>query len=178
MDSYFITKCDSFITKCDNYYKIRRFYYKNATVITKCNVYYKLWQYNDLSNAKYEVGNEIIYNIELLKSNVCDYSDAYILVKGNITVTAAPATQGTFKNCTPFIKCITKIDGTTIDDVEDLDLVMSMYNVIEYSSNYSKTTGSLWFNSKDEATDFNNNIKNTDDFKFFKKLTMTEQLEF
>ena len=175
----FITKLDSyFITKCDNYYKIRRFYYKNATVITKCNVYYKLWQYNDLSNAKYEVGNEIIYNIELLKSNVCDYSDAYILVKGNITVTAAPATQGTFKNCTPFIKCITKIDGTTIDDVEDLDLVMSMYNVIEYSSNYSKTTGSLWFNSKDEATDFNNNIKNTDDFKFFKKLTMTEQLEF
>ena len=53
-----------------------------------------------------------------------------------------------------------------------------MYNVIEYSSNYSKTTGSLWFNSKDEATDFNNNIKNTDDFKFFKKLTMIEQLEF
>ena len=117
LDSYFITKCDSFITKCDNYYKIRRFYYKNATVITKCNVYYKLWQYNDLSNAKYEVGNEIIYNIELLKSNVCNYSDAYILVKGNITVIAAPATQGTFKNCTPFIKCITKIDGTTIDDV-------------------------------------------------------------
>ena len=168
LDSYFITKCDSFITKCDNYYKIRRFYYKNATVITKCNVYYKLWQYNDLPNAKYEVGNEIIYNIELLKSNVCNYSDAYILVKGNITVIAAPATQGTFKNCTPFIKCITKIDGTTIDDVEDLDLVMPMYNVIEYSSNYSKTTGSLWFNWKDEATDFNNNIENTDDFKSFK----------
>ena len=56
-----------------------------------------------------------------------------------------------FKNCAPFTKCITKIDGTTIDDAEDLDFVMSMYNLIEYSSNYSETTGSLWFCSKDEA---------------------------
>ena len=57
------------------------------------------------------------------------------------------------------------------DDAEDLDLVMSMYNIIEYSSNYSETTRSLWFYSKDEATDFNNNIANTDDFKSFKYKT-------
>ena len=73
---------------------------------------------NDQSKANYDIGNEI-------------------LVKGNITVAAAPATQVSFKNCAPFIKCITKIDGTTIDNVKDLDIVMSMYNLIEYSSNYS-----------------------------------------
>ena len=57
------------------------------------------------------------------------------------------------------------------DDAEDLDLVMSMYSIIEYSSNYSETTRSLWFYSKDEATDFNNNIANTDDFKSLKYKT-------
>ena len=55
--------------------------------------------------------------------------------------------------------------STTIHDAEDLDLVMPMPNLIEYSSNYFETTGSLWFCSKDEATDFNNNIGNTDNFK-------------
>ena len=58
--------------------------------------------------------------------------------------------------------------GATIDDAEDLDLVMSMYNLIEYSSNYSETTGSLWFHSKEEATDFIIIIPNTNDFKSFK----------
>ena len=62
----------------------------------------------------------------------------------------------------------TKIDGTTIDEAEDLDLVMPMYNLIEYSSIYSETTGSLWFYSKDEATDFNADIANTYDFNSFK----------
>ena len=61
------------------------------------------------------------------------------------------------------------IDGTKIDDAEDLDLVMPMHNLKEYSSNYSeKKTGSLWFYSKDEATDFNGDIANTNDFKSFK----------
>ena len=74
-----------------------------------------------------------------------------------------------FENCAPFTKCITKIDETTIDDAEDLDSVMPMYNlIIEYSSDYSETTGSLLFYSKDEATDFNNNIASTDNFKSFK----------
>ena len=58
----------------------------------------------------------------------------------------------------------------TIDDIENLDLVMAMYNLKEYSSNYSKTKGSLWFYSKDGASNFNNNIANTD-FKFFKYKT-------
>ena len=83
-------------------------------------------------------------------------------------VTAAPKTQVAFKNCAPFTKCITKIDGTTIDDAENLDLVMPMYNLIEYSSNCFETAASLWFYSKDEATDFNVDIANTNDFKSFK----------
>ena len=70
-------------------------------------------------------------------------NDAYILVRGDITVVAAPATQLAFKNCAPVTKCITKVDETTIDDAEDLDLVMPMYHLIDYSSNYSETTGSL-----------------------------------
>ena len=61
---------------------------------------------------------EITYNTEVLKSNICDYNDASILVRGNFTVTAAGATQVAFRNSTPFTKCITEIDGTTIDDVK------------------------------------------------------------
>ena len=66
-----------------------------------------------------------------------------------------------FKNCTLLTKCIIKIDGTTIDDAEDLDLIMSMYNLIKYSSNYFHRTGTLWFYSKHEATNFNANIEST-----------------
>ena len=100
-------------------------------VTRKCNIV------KDQSNANYDVGNEIIYTTEVLKSNLCGYNSAYILVRGGVAVTAAPATQTSFENCAPFTKCITKIDGTTIDDTEDLDLVMPVYNLIEYSSDYS-----------------------------------------
>ena len=109
---------------------------------------------NDQSNTNYDVGNEIIYITEVSKSNICDYNNTYILVRGDITVTAAPETQVSFKNCTSFSKYISKIDGTTTDDAKDLDLVMPIYRLIEYSSKYSETTWILWFYSKDEATDF------------------------
>ena len=72
------------------------------------------------------------------------------------------------KNCVPLTKCITKIDGTTIDAIEDLDLVMVMYNLLEYRLNYFNMTGSLWFYSKDEAINFNNDIVNTGAFNSFK----------
>ena len=71
-----------------------------------------------------------------------------------------------FTNCAPVTIYITKHDGTTIDDAEDLDLVMLMHNLIEYSSNYSETTGSLWFYSKDEATNFDFDFANSN-FKSF-----------
>ena len=109
-----------------------------------CNIF------SDQSNGNYDSGNEIFYNAEVLKHNICDYNDAYILVKGDITVAVGPATQVVFKNCAPF----TNINGTTIDDADALDLVMSIYNLLEYSSNYSDTTGTLWFHSKDETTNF------------------------
>ena len=79
---------------------------------------------NDKPKSNYEVTNEITYNTEIWKSNVCDYSNAYILVRGHITVVAAPTTQVAFKNCAPFTKYIT--NETTIDDAKDLDLVMPM----------------------------------------------------
>ena len=89
----------------------------------------KLWQENGTLSR-----NGVIYNTEVVKSNICDYNDAYILVKGDITIAARnPVTNVAFKNCESFIKCITKIDGTTIDDVEDLDLVTLMYNLLEYN---------------------------------------------
>ena len=90
-----------------------------------------------------DVVNEIICNTEVLKSNLCDYNDVYILVRGDIIpVIHNNITPMAFKNCAPFIKFVTKMNGTTIDDAEDLDLVMPMCNLIEYSSNYSDTTGS------------------------------------
>ena len=112
---------------------------------------------NDQSNANYDTGNEIIYNAEVLKSNLYGFNDLYILVKRNITIAGHNlATDIAFKNCATFTKRITKTDGTAIDDANDLDLIMPMYNLIEYrySSNYLETTGSLWFYSKDEATNF------------------------
>ena len=70
---------------------------------------------------------------EVLKSNLCDYNNAYILVRSNITVVGDNGTQATFKNCAPFAKCIIKIDGTTINDAEDIDLIRPMYNLLEYA---------------------------------------------
>ena len=98
---------------------------------------------NDISKADYGVENEIIFNTEVLKSNLCDYNDACILLWGDNTVRAALTTQEPFKNCAPFTKCITKINEITIADAENLDLVMPMYNLIEYRSNYSEKTESL-----------------------------------
>ena len=112
---------------------------------------------NDQSNAKYDAENEIIYNTEVLKCNLCKYSDDYILVRGSISIVGDNGTQVACKNWASCTKCITKIDGTTIDDAKDIGLIMSMYNLL----------CSLWFNSKDEATDFNANIANTVAFNSF-----------
>ena len=123
---------------------------------------------NDQSNASFDVGTEIIYKKQVLKTNLCDYNDPYILVKCDVTVTAAHATHVSFKNCAPFTNCITKMNGTIIDDTEDLNLVMPMYNLIECSINNSEATGSLWFYSNDEAAKFNNDTENTNTFKSLK----------
>ena len=89
----------------------------------------------------------------MLRSSLCDYGDAYILVKGNITVNNTADTgvaanntnkKVIFKNCVPFTNCISKINNTQIDNAEYIDIVIPMYNLIEYSDNYSKISGRLW----------------------------------
>ena len=115
----------------------------------------------------------------MLRSNLCDYADAYILVKGTITITGAgndDATKQaderdkgvTFKNCAPFTKWISRINNTDIDTAQDINIVMSMYSLIEYNDNYSTTSGSLWQYYKDEP---NNNLADSESFKSKVKIT-------
>ena len=93
----------------------------------------------------------------MLRVSLCDYSDAYILVTGSIAVnntgTAAALTninkKVIFKNCARFTNCISEINNTEIDNAKDIDIVMPMYNLIECSDNYSKTSRSLWQYCKD-----------------------------
>ena len=113
---------------------------------------------NDQPNMNYSLGNEIICCTEVLKSNLCDYSDAYILTRSDSTIIGHDVTQVAFKIWATFTKCITKVDGTTVHNAEDLVVAMAMYNLLEYSSNYFDTTGSLWFSFTDEAANFNANI--------------------
>ena len=114
----------------------------------------------------------------MLRSNLCDYADSYILVKGTITITGAgddaAATRAdernkgvTFKNCAPFTKFISRINNTDIDNSHDIDIVMPMYNLIEYSDNYSKSSGSLWQYYKDDP----NNLTEFKSFKSEVKIT-------
>ena len=97
----------------------------------------------DQSGGNYNVNKEIWIKTSMLKSDLCYYSGAYIVVKGNIIVTDpdnAKRNKATvFKNNAPFISCISKINGVKIDNAEDLDV----YHFLEYSKNYRKTAGSL-----------------------------------
>ena len=142
---------------------------------------------NDEARGTYSPNKQIKFKTVMLRSSLCDYSDAYILVKGNITVnnTAADGAAANntnkkviFKNCAPFTNCISKINNTQIDNAEYIDIVMPMYNLIEYSDNYSKTSGSLWKYCKDiPAVDNNGDIVDfnganaTDSFNFKTKMT-------
>ena len=97
----------------------------------------------------------------MLRSDLCDFNDVYIVVKGTFTVTGENNNSRknrtlAFKNNAPIISCISKIDDALIDNAEDLDIVMPMYNWIEYSKNYRKATGSSWNYYRDELTDGRN----------------------
>ena len=148
-----------------------------------------LVEINDESRLAYNVNSQITikFKITMLKSSLCDYSDAYILVKGTISVNNTAAQDAAanntnkkviFKNCGPFTNCISEINNTQIDNAKDIDIVMPMYNLVEYSDNYAKTTGRLWQyckdiparNNNDEIIDFGaNNL--TDSFNFKVKFT-------
>ena len=97
------------------------------------------------SKGNYSHHNPIKFLTKSIESSLCDYSDAYILVTGNINVTGGDNnTKVAFKNCAPFKKCRTEINGTFVDDANFINITMPMYNLIEYSDNYSDTSGSLW----------------------------------
>ena len=96
------------------------------------------------SKGNYLPGNEMKFLTSSLESNLCDYSDAYILVTGNINITGGDNnTKVAFKNCAPFKKCRTEINETFVDDSEHINIAMPTYNLIEYSNNYSDTSGSF-----------------------------------
>ena len=128
------------------------------------------------------VNGDIKFKTTLLKSSLCHYSDAYILVIETITITGAGADAAAkqtnerdkeviFKNCAPFVTCKTEINNTEINNAKDIDIVMPMYNLIEYSDNYSKTSGSLWQYYRDEPND---NLRDPESFK--SKLKITKKL--
>ena len=135
----------------------------------------------------YNTNSQIKFKTAMLKSSLSDYSNAYIFVKGTITVNntaAAPADANDnikkviFKNCAPFTICISKINHKQVDNAKDVDIVMPMYNLIEYSNNYSKTSGSSWqYYKVIPAVDDNNAAVNfsddnlTNSFKFEVKMT-------
>ena len=142
---------------------------------------------NDESRGAYIVNSQIKFKTTMLKPSLCDYSEAYILVNGTMSVTNTAAAviaannitkKVIFKNCAPFTNCISEINNTQIDNAKDINIVMPMYNLIEYSDNYAKTTGSLWEYSKDilarndnnEITVFTRNNL-TDSFNFKVKFT-------
>ena len=103
------------------------------------------------SNGSHSHHDPIKFLTTSIESSLCDYSDAYILVAGNITVTGGNAsTKVAFKNCAPFNKCRTEINETFVDNAENTNIAMPMYNLIEYSDNYSDTSGSLWQFKRDE----------------------------
>ena len=129
----------------------------------------------------------------MIRLNLCDYSETYILVQGTITVpntaAAGSAVNNTdkkviFKNCAPYTDCIAEINNTQSDDAQKIDVVMLMYKLIDYSGAYSKTSGSLWqyyrdepvININDEIINFPANNSNSASFKF-KQQDKQEEIE-
>ena len=134
---------------------------------------------NDESRGTYNVNSQINFKTIILKSSLYDYSDPYIFVKGKITTNGrgadAAARQAderdkgvAFKNCAPFTNCISEINNTQVDNAKDIDIVMPTYNLIEYSNDYAKTSGSLLQYFRDEPHD---NLADSESFKSKIKIT-------
>ena len=123
----------------------------------------------------------------MLRPNLCDHSDAYIFVKGTITVSNAAAVDSDanktykkvlFTNCDPFMNCTSEINNTQVVNAKDFDVVILMYNLIEYSDNYLKVSQSLWryckaiptVNNNGDIIEFND-ANAIDSFNFKVKIT-------
>ena len=149
----------------------------------------KNWvEINYESCGNYNKDNQIRFKTSMLRSSLCNYSDAYILVKGTIAAvnTAAQGQPNNsankkviFKHCAPFTNCISRINNMQVNDAHDIDVVMSMHNLIGYIDNYSRTSEILWeycrdqpaLNPTDNAIDFNADNATTDSFKIKEKIT-------
>ena len=118
--------------------------------------------------SNYSHENPIKFLTNSLESSLCDYSDSYILVTGDITATPNnAATQVIFKNCAPFEKFRTEITETFVAEADSINIIMPIYNLIEYSVNYSDTSGSLWQFKSDEIIN-NADVTNNNDAPSFK----------
>ena len=110
------------------------------------------------SGNTYNTSKPIRFKTSMLRSDLCNYSDAYVWVKGTITVTN-PNNNANFdrrltpKNNAPFISCVSKINGELVENAEDLDIVIPMYNLLDHSKNYEKTSGSLFNYYRDEPSE-------------------------
>ena len=136
---------------------------------------------NSLSNT-YNENKSIRFKTPMLRSDLCDYADAYILVNGTITVAGnQPRDRQNrpliLKNNAPFVSCIARINNELIEDADDLDIVIPMYNLLEHSKNYRKTIGSLYNYYRDELNDdanlnnfANNNVVSSNSFQYKNKI--------
>ena len=136
---------------------------------------------NSLSNT-YNENKSIRFKTPMLRSDLCDYADAYILVNGTIPVARNQPRDRqnkpvNLKNNVSFVSCITRINGELIEDADDLDIVMPMYNLLEYSKNYRKAIGSLYNYYRDELDNdanpnnfANNNVISSNSFQYKNKI--------
>ena len=145
----------------------------------------KVYDHSGSADDRYKPNKQIGSKTSMLRSGLCDYSDAYLVLKGNITLTKTNGRGiidirnrvSAFKNNAPFTNCISKINNVLIDNAENLDIVMPMYNLLECSKNYRKTTGSLWNYYRNELnnppTDNYNAepIANSESFKYKSSIT-------
>ena len=128
----------------------------------------KKWiEINDISSVQYSVDENIRFKTSMLISDSPDYTDAYIVLKGGKKLT--------FKNY-GFFRCISKINNTSIDNAEDNGIVMSLYNLLQYSDNYSLTSGSLWNYYRDEINDDENENDNNNRINY-NKTTRSKSFE-
>ena len=142
----------------------------------------KNWvEISDESRGTYNTNTRIKSKTTMLKSSLCNYS-VNILVKGKITVNNTAAADADanntnkkviFKNCASFNECISRINNTQVDDAKCIDIIMPMHNLIEYSDNYSKTSGSLWQYCKDILA-----VNDNGDIVYFNGANATDSFNF
>ena len=138
---------------------------------------------NDLSSNWYSGNKNIRFKTSMLRSDSCDYSDAYIVLKGTVSVEGdndakAKTKNLIFKNNAPFRSCISEINNTFVDNAEYLDIVMPIYNLLEYSDNYSMTSGNLRNYYRDEINHDENEIDNANNMINNDKITANKYFEY